>query len=53
MYNTRGQCYENTTVNYHDNFNSTFSRVKMMQYTNAILGEIVLYNIGYTNIAVI
>ncbi len=27
--------------------------VKMMQYITAILGQIVLYNIGYTNTAVI
>jgi hypothetical protein len=26
---TRGQCYKNTRVNYHGNFNPTFSRVKM------------------------
>jgi hypothetical protein len=26
------------TVNYHCNFNPTFSRVKMMQYITAILG---------------
>ncbi len=38
-------------VNYPGNFNPTFSRVKMMQF--AILGLIVLNNIGYTNTAVI
>jgi hypothetical protein len=36
--NNRCQCYKNTTVNYHGNFNPTFSRVKMMQYITAILG---------------
>jgi hypothetical protein len=35
---TRGQCHKNTMVNYLANFNPTFSRVKMMQYTTAILG---------------
>jgi len=29
---TRGRCYKNTMVNYLNNFNPTFSRVKMMQY---------------------
>jgi hypothetical protein len=36
-------------VNYRGNFNPTFSRVEMMQYITAILGQVVLYNIGYTN----
>jgi hypothetical protein len=57
---TRGKCYKNTTVNYRGNFNPTFSRVNMtlksyIGFKNiiAILGLIMLYNIGYTNIAVI
>jgi hypothetical protein len=47
-------------VNYRGNFNPTFSRVKMalkndLQCKNisAILGYIILYNIGYTNTTVI
>jgi hypothetical protein len=35
---TRDQCYKSTAINYHSNFNPTFSRVKMMQYNTAILG---------------
>jgi hypothetical protein len=40
-------------VNYCSNFNPTFSGVKKMQYTAAILDLIVLYFIDYTNTAVI
>ncbi len=56
----RGQCYKNTMVNYCGNFNSNFSRVKMtlkndlgLKNITAILGQIMLYNIGYTNTVVI
>jgi hypothetical protein len=49
----RGQYYKNTMVNYCGNFNPTFSRFKMMQYISAILGYILLYNIGYTYTTVI
>jgi hypothetical protein len=56
----RGQCYKNTTVNYCGNFNPSFSRVKMtlkndlgLKNITAIIGKIVLYNIGYTNTVLI
>ncbi len=56
----RGQCYKNTMVNYRCNFNTTFSRVKITvknylrsKNITAILGQIMLYNISYTNTSVI
>ncbi len=67
FYNTEWWYYcgmavnKNTQVNYHNNFNPTFSRVKIMlpllpfcvKLCLYILGEIILYNIGYTNTMVI
>jgi hypothetical protein len=32
------KCYKNTALNYHSNFDPTFSRVKRVQNITAILG---------------
>jgi hypothetical protein len=53
------QCYKNMRVNFCRNFTPNFCRVKTPdnatspQYSSAILGQIMLYNIGYTNTMVI